>query len=287
MNRNKFNYVSVCGYEKVFIEIEKTDAQQTRDVEITPFVRVLLDRLIASRPEWIFVYSGYTSRAGKIELDRFGVYLKGEHIGSVGRTSRHRSGQRYDTYYADSRHIEVNRGHKETKNLDGILKVIYTTFKPRTIEERLDEARGSLVAEIRREYSRADWGWQRDSGGIMNELEKYLADNWTDVIDHLRGLGVEDKHIPFDAVETISARHTAHDMRSYSEEKKGYIVIQYEGGYCIEEVKTGENSITNIVPEGIRANLGFLKMQSDGTILKDIGYKKDENTYYVLPDKEI
>jgi hypothetical protein len=114
--------------------------------------------------------------------------------------------------------------------------------------------------------------------GWMNGALGSMVDNW-ETIAPLVGVPPEHTEALGDVLADRELMQSVHDawMR-----RSGFAVSISPDTYYIRTLATGKYTATSELSDGMKYQMGMLKLQPAGTYVRDCGYRHGESIFYVM-----
>jgi hypothetical protein len=255
---------------------------------IDKFMGDLILPLAKQFPKWEF--RGCRLRATntggvdeKFHPHRWMVHCGDEELGEIGRdfygsklcytVSNHRIQDKRERGYAD-----------KTTKLDKAKKLILKNFRPKDLKELMHAAKRTVRSSVGTSLYCAEGEWNTQYHRLCGFLSDHIMadlDAYTEIaIKH--GFGRDEK-----LKSTYEEYHIKRSIGQCEKEKKGAVVLIHGNTYAVEsddgQFYTYENAT---LPDLLKRRVGMLKLIENGQTLVNVGYRENENHYYVSLEED-
>jgi PHD/YefM family antitoxin component YafN of YafNO toxin-antitoxin module len=273
----------------VFIRVGSTDIDE---VEMTAFWEPVIVWLADKFPKWKFVGNYLTQTEASRMKDReewkwyprrWTVYLDGEELGTIGMDyyghkkcyaiSNDRIGNKRERGWAD-----------KTTKIEQAKKIIMKNFRPKDLKELTTEC----VNTVRRNVTSNVYASASTYSRLLQRLAQYLAADLESNLDTYmqiaRRAGYTEEQEFKEAIETSKIHRS---MDKCTQENKGAVVLIHGDTYAVQtddgQFCTYENAT---LPDLLKRRVGMLKLVENGETLINVGYRENENRYYVSLEED-
>ena len=234
-------------------------------------------KLVVENPTWEFKIEGSRNLStvdNVMNVGGFTVLKDGEQIGNIGRTYRYaRSGASEYVFCIESNAIkkERERGYAyETKDAKKALSAIKKTFIPKTLNDRIADARELAKKAVNQQASRK----YRKHASLLDDLLPMIK------VFALKEQGQEFAHylsrhsksnMLEDLNEAQSEMMTTAAIQAEFVNDNTSLVLLANGKYV---VKTGDDVQVyddNTFPQAMRSKLGMLKLVEPEQMIEGVG----------------
>lgn len=277
----------------IFLRLGGTDVSQ---VEMTAFWEPVIVWLADKFPKWRFVGAYLTqteaSRKAGDKADwkwyprRWAVYLDGEELGCIGQD--YYGHKRCYTISNDRICEKRERGHaSKTTKIEKAKKIIMKNFRPKDLKELIREG----YREMRGEINSQAYASSHDAHRKYTRLCAFLMDDILENTDTYVQLAVRRGYQGDEAKdlqESYAVSKVHGSISKCVEENKGAAVLIHGDTYAVQTNGEDQLSIyeSATLPDSLKRKLGLLKLLDKGNFLIDVGYRGDDNLFYVnMEDK--
>jgi hypothetical protein len=250
-----------------------------RGLSVEFLLQNILDKFAKAHPDWQ-IYGRYSTHR-EPPVETFAVYKGDEKLGELSTSNMGRK------FYVTSPAIRdgLERGSgRETKSYDKAWQLLQT-IQPETLETKLINATAEMQSSMNRFYSRTTEEHDRNMRYMIQHLSEYINTNWetlcqiaiTNGMPEGTGLKIKDKREALDTIKVMVADNY----------KNGVSVVLHGDVYVVSNppqnvCKSVVYSNGDRLPDNIRRNIGLLKLTSDETFVRDVGYRYDSTKFFVL-----
>jgi hypothetical protein len=233
-------------------------------------------------PRWKFVGSDTWEYPDYFAITRFTVWENREKIGTISST-QNRTCNKYVINNERIKKLLKRGGAMETGDLKKALKLMAKSFGGRTNAEKLAAADGRLSGYLHG----GNIARQSAYGGAMQQVYRHLDDyvlaNFEGVSAAAIAAGAKPANVSnipglwedYDTTKQIAEAYSAH---------KGAFVLLSGRDYLVRE--GGDQSplvlSSDQLPSDLKGKLGLLKLLEDNHFLKNVGYRLDATTFFVM-----
>lgn len=273
----KYEYVEI-GAPNVLWAKERNKPQD-KAVDIHSGIRALIYEASKKFPAWKFIAKPTWHYGDTHTLCMFNVYANRERLGSVsyGRDARGSS-----AFIVSSERIPNRKNRITTKDGKKALTLVRKYFKPETVKEKVRAALNDIDTRTTVDFSVARDGYIRARGSMVTTVESFILANKAQVIEFMRDRG--DDSTLFD--NYINQRHKL-DVIERTKKKVnnsgGAAVIRDKDKYIVADSEyTFVTLPDSSLPAHMRQALGMLKLVDNGEFLDNVGYRFNENLFYIF-----
>ena len=289
MSENKHQFLS--EYPNVVLMLSDqlvNDKSIMGKLHMDKFMGDLILPLAKQFPKWEF--QGRHLRATNTGLvdekyypHRWAIFCDDEELGDIGRDyyghkpcytiSNHRISGKRERGYAD-----------KTTKLDKAKKLILKNFKPKDLKELIDEAKRTVRSSVGTSLYCAESEWQKHYQKLCRFLSDHIMADLDEYIQTASEYGFEGNNKLKDAYEDY---HIKRSIGQCEQQKKGAVVLIHGNTYAVEsddgQFYTYENAT---LPDLLKRRVGMLKLVENGQTLINVGYRENENHYYVSLEED-
>lgn len=279
----------VLGLPNLVCAIDKSRADYVdAPVEIYKSLDEFMKEAAVKYPRWKFIgfrpwIKTRMNGAHVLEVSRFRVYEGRELVGEIGCGQSSR-GKDYIVLTNDRIEGMRERGTSmKTGNKEKALKLLGKHFGVKTPaelwHEGYDVCSQIAYATDRETKHRFDVNYS----SLVGYLIPYFMEHW----DEIRAIAEKRKADPqmLDAIPDLyDKRLIAHEVRTCLENKKGVVVVTHGTSYVVKDGDTESlmSYDTDTLPEWIKRGVGLLKLVENRNVLKDVGLRADDDTFFVI-----
>jgi hypothetical protein len=261
---------------RIEIDTKLPDANFGATEEMTPY----LIALATKKPNWKFIgVQGWhrdTIEGSRIyEAYKFNVW---EGKSKLGKIYTDRGRARKTTYYAENNRITQKRDRGSamfTTNVSKAVKNVCKEFYPATTTEIMASARSKSQGVMQDIYGDKVRGVDNRMQRILKGLESYVLDNWETISV------IAAKNCPKDVSElplALEEKYIAVDVKDAFDNSRGTLVSLHGSEY----VTAHGTYTTDTLPVHIKQGLGMLKLVDAGQCIRDVGFRVDADTFFVI-----
>ena len=272
--------VAILEMPNIVVRIEIDTMLPDDNIGATEAMTPYLIALATKKPNWKFVgVQGWHiphDEGGKTyEAYKFNVWEGKSKLGKIytdrGRTKK-------TTYYAENSRITRKRERGSamfTTNMAKAVKNVCKEFYPDTNIERMDEAISKAQGMMQDIYGDKTRGLSNRITMVLRGLESYVLDNWeTMSVIAAKNFPKEVSELPLAREEKIIADEVYTAFRNLV----GTLVVIHGSDY----VTAHGTYTTDTLPVHIKQGVGMLKLVEAGQCVRDVGFKVDADTFYVM-----
>lgn len=241
-------------------------------------------------PMWKFVgISSWRRDVGGIlsamEAYRFYVYEDREQIGVLSTEHSRAHGRMYCIGNDRIANARERGSSARTKDLDKALKIMAKQFGARTIFERvttaMEECSQNLYAIRRTKYIEFNGAYT----SLTTKLTRHLMDNWDLTLEMAKTNGVDPK-----ILETLPTKYEdytiAEGVQECFDQGKGAVVTIHGNDYAVKEGDRVTIYGTDDLPDWLKRGVGMLKLVDKHALISGIGFKINEQSFFVMKGTE-
>ena len=233
-------------------------------------------------PRWKFVGSDSWEYPDYLDITRFTVYENREKIGTIS-TTQFRQGAKYVIGNERIKNIRKRGGTAETGDLKKALKLMAKSFGGKTNIEKLNEANAKLSGQLHGGNQSKYVAYAGVMHALKRDLDDYILANLEEVSAAAIAAGAKPS-----AINSIPQMKEDYDTTlpiatAYST-YKGSLVLLSGGDYLVRE---GEDESPLVLsseqlPSDLKGKIGLLKLLEDNHFMKDVGYRLDATTFFIV-----
>lgn len=271
---------------------EIRDKDMYKDVRMTIHVHVksFMEAAATKFPAWTFVgVRGYISQGDvEVRYRSFVVFDGRERLGTIEYTMNSK-GEILICLSNDRIERSRERGRvMKTKDHKKALKVMQSSFNPKTLAEQMAEmtentSRGLYSGRSENRYKFVDTYnkfCEHLAGHIFKYWPRYEAIAKANGLTDLKFANLPNAYQDYKITEDIWASAT---------NKKGVFVINRGADYVVLDQGKESCGMADIqimsgegMPDWMRLGLGMLKLVEPKQFVRDIGYKLEDNSYFLI-----
>jgi len=275
----KYEYVEV-GAPNVLWAKERDKSQMwPKTVDIHPRLRALIYEASKKFPAWKFVVKTKWHCGDVGTLCAFDVYANRERLGGVSFGGDRRGDPAFTVSGA---RIPNRKNRITTKDEKKALTVVRKYFKPETVKERVRAVLNDIDTRTTVSLSVASDNYTKARKSILGAVESFILANEAQVRDFMQNRGddptvldnyINQKH-KLDVIERAKKKVNSSGGATVIRDKDKYIVADSEDAFF--------TAPDNTLPAYMRQALGMLKLIDNGEFLDNVGYRYDENLFYIF-----
>jgi len=233
-------------------------------------------------PRWKFVGSDTWEYPDYLDVTRFTVYENREKIGIIS-TSQTRQGTKYVISNERINRILKRGGAMETGDLKKALKLMAKSFGGKTNVEKLAAAEGRLSGYLHGGNSAKQAAYSGAMQQVYRHLDDYVLANFEGVSAAAISAGAKHanvSNIPGLWEEYVATKQIA---EAYSTHKGAFVLLSGRD-YLVRDGKDRSPLVLSSgqLPSDLKGKLGLLKLLEDNHFLKDVGYRLDATTFFIV-----
>ena len=238
-------------------------------------------------PRWKFIGAPSMGYDDRMEVAKLNVYEGREKIGTIN-TTQTRQGVKY---VIGNERIAKGRkrgNHAETGDIKKALKLMAKSFGGKTTTEKLNEANAKLSGQLHSGNSAAQAQYNCAMHALKRDLDDYILANLEEVSAAAIAAGANPNQ-----VNEIPSLKEAYDTtlrvtKAYSTlPHKGAFVLLNGRDYLVRDGKDQSPLVLSSeqLPSDLKGKLGLLKLLEDNHFMKDVGYRLDATTFFVMQEE--
>lgn len=273
----------------------RNESPSDADIQIRAFMQPFVLEAAKLWPMWTFVGKRFvwTSQRAVIsgisrdryEYSQFAIYDNREHIGTIDCDANNDNSLVY-TIHNDRIQNKRERGTaSKTKDLKKALKILRKEFGAKRLDERVEEAWSNCDSRLDNLFHTKSRDFDRVYAHVVNCLEEYMMTNWETIKPIALTNGADQK-----AVDSITPAYEDYmvvkRISTAFGDKKGVVVVIHGNDYTIKSKDGIEVCGTDKLPEWIKRGVGMLKLIEQNHVVGGIGFKIEENAFFVMEGSE-
>lgn len=283
LNRENFDLVPAEGMPvNVVVGVYKDWQQRHPDtkptLELHPAVRNIIRDYASVKHSWTF--EGLFGYYNPSLLTEFKVFSGDEYVGTIDYNVRK------SKYEISSPKIEKSmdrKKYRETGKVDLALKLI-DSFSTKSLADSLNEAKSRIQEGIRRVARNATTTYREAVESSHGVLLEFALNHWQEVVDSVGNDATLLTRLE-KLKEAIHERGVTQEMYA----SRGVCVYIKGDVYAVEKLDEEAGIERHVVysnseslPSGIRRAIGLLKLVEENSVLDGVGYKYEDNKFFVL-----
>ena len=272
--------VEIGGHKNVIAKVYNASNIKDSQIAVGSFWEPVICWLAERFPKWDFVGESLRGSDDVYVPCRWQVYADNEHLGTLSRDY-----YGHKPCYA----IENNRIRRQrergfackTTNVEKAQKLVLKNFRPKDLQELMQEARARVDNNVIHAGHTAQVDWRRPYVEMMEFLSDYMMNKFDELSKEAVNLGMSPAKIPKikDAWEMLVIKQGVSECHK---QKAGAVVLIHGSTYVVGSDKgqtfTCESAT---LPVSVKRKVGMLKLLEDDNYLLDVGYRQNGNTFYI------
>lgn len=178
----------------------------------------------------------------------------------------------------------ARRSFRKTTKLTVAKKIFISYFYGVTLLERMQKVRTS----VREKLYENKWTTDSQHNSIMSDLQRFVEKQFdvqdSMLIHYLENAGQKELSTRYAA--TKEDKEVANSLKKNMDNDKGLFVLVEGDTYCTWEQKESTPRRINRVdlPPDMRTALGLLKVADQGTVVDGVGYKINDNAFFIMKE---
>lgn len=236
-------------------------------------------------PEWTIVGedSYFSSDSNKYVVKRVRIYDGSDQIGHVCIDTWRES--KFEIRNPRINRAMERRNYKSTKDPKKALKIIESFFSPKTLDERVEEARNAVGSAVQTK----SWTMRREFNAIWERLTPalttYISLNLNTIRPALEAYGAGPATLD-ELIPKVEERKSIHSLENARTKNAGTTVLLHGDRYIVlrdNDRSNVEMLAASQLTEDMRTKLGVLKVVADDDVIESIGMRINSTTFYLLP----
>ena len=282
LNDIDFDYIDL-GLPNLVWAKEKSKTYDKR-MQISARLAPLAFEAAKKFPRWKFVGSDYWQYPDYFDITRFTVYENREKIGVID-TNQFGQGIKYVIGNERIKKARKRGGATETGDLKKALKIMAKSFGGKTTTEKLNEASAKLSGQLHSGNAAAQAQYNYAMHSLKRDLDDYILANLEEVSAAAIAAGAKPS-----AINSIPQMkedyYTTHQIAKAYSTYKGLFILINGSDYLVQdgEEPSALTLSSDQLPGNIKGKLGMLKLIEDNHFMKDVGYRLNATTFFVLKE---
>jgi len=233
-------------------------------------------------PKWVFSGVPQRSYDDRIEISKLGVYENREKIGTLSICN--------SKYVIDNDRINTARKRgdgAQTGSIKKALALMAKSFGGKTIEEKSREAYDKLAGALGSSHSLKQMDYNNAVSALLRHLTVYALENFEVTAAAAIAAGGNAGQIN-GIPETRDDRDTVSTIHNALHGKRGRFVMIDGSDYVVSKSLDFEPELysSDTLPAPIKLGIGMLKLLEDNHFMKDVGFRLNATTFYVLAEPD-
>jgi len=235
-------------------------------------------------PKWVFMGTPQWGYDDRMEVAKLNVYENREKIGTLSINTTQIGAK----YVIESDRIKQARKYgdaMQTGDIKKALALMAKSFGSKIIEENSQAAYDKLAGAIRYAHTAKQMDYNNAVSALLLHLKVYALENFEVTSAAAIAAGGNAKQIN-DIPETKDDRDTVATVYNGLHNKHGRFVMLDGSDYIITKSLDFKPEIysTDTLPAQIKLSIGLLKLIEDNNFMRDVGYRLNATTFYVLAE---
>ena len=280
LNDIDFDYIDL-GLPNLLWAKEKAKTYDKR-MQISAKLAPLAFEAAKKFPRWKFVGSDNWEYPDYFDITRFTVYENREKIGTVG-TSQTRSGTKYVIGNERIKKLLKRGGAKETGDLKKALKLMAKSFGGRTNAAKLDAANVRLSGYLLGGNTTKQTAYGGAMQQVYRHLDDYVLANFKEVSAAAIAAGAKPNQVSNIPQMKEDYDTTTQITKTYLDHKGAFVLLNGRD-YLVRDGKDQSPLVLSSeqLPSDLKGKLGMLKLLEDNHFMKDVGYRLNATTFFVM-----
>ena len=237
-------------------------------------------------PKWVFSGVPQHSYDDRMEVSKLGVYENRERIGTLSINTT-QTGVKY-VIENDRINTARKRGDgAQTGSIEKALALMAKSFGSKTIEEKSREAYDKLAGALGSSHSTKQMDYNNAVSALLRYLPVYALENFEVTSAAAIAAGGNAGQIS-GIPETREDRDTVSTIHNALHGKRGRFVMIDGNDYVVSKSLDFEPELysSGNLPAPIKLGIGMLKLLEDNHFMKDVGFRLNATTFYVLAEPD-
>ena len=237
-------------------------------------------------PKWVFRGAPQWGYDDKMEVPKLSVYENREKIGTLSINTT----QTGTKYVIENDRIKSTRKRGDavqTGDIKKALALMAKTFGAKTIEEKSRAAYDKLAGALGSSHSSKTMDYNNAVSALLRHLTVYALENFEVTAAAAIAAGGNAKQIS-GIPETRDDRDTVSTIHNALHGKRGRFVMIDGSDYVVSKSLDFEPELysSDTLPAPIKLGIGMLKLLEDNHFMKDVGFRLNATTFYVLAEPD-
>ena len=237
-------------------------------------------------PKWVFRGAPQWGYDDKMEVPKLSVYENREKIGTLSINTT----QTGTKYVIENDRIKSTRKRGDavqTGDIKKALALMAKTFGAKTIEEKSRAAYDKLAGALGSSHSSKTMDYNNAVSALLRHLTVYALENFEVTAAAAIAAGGNAKQIS-GIPETRDDRDTVSTIHNALHGKRGRFVMIDGNDYVVSKSLDFEPELysSGNLPAPIKLGIGMLKLLEDNHFMKDVGFRLNATTFYVLAEPD-
>ena len=233
-------------------------------------------------PRWKFVGSDYWQYPDYFDITRFTVYENREKIGVID-TNQTRQGIKYVIGNERIKKARKRGGATETGDLKKALKIMAKSFGGRTNAEKLATASAKLSEQLNGGNQSRKTAYGEAMDFLKHSLDDYILANFEEVSAAAIAAGAKPTEVSSIPQMKEDYDTTLRVTKAYLTYKGAFVLLNGRD-YLVRDGKDQSPLVlsSDQLPSDLKGKLGLLKLLEDNHFMKDVGYRLNATTFFVM-----
>jgi hypothetical protein len=237
-------------------------------------------------PKWVFMGTPQWGYDDRMEVPKLNVYENREKIGTLSINTT-RTGAKYVIESDRIKQARKRGDGAQTGDIKKALALMTKHFGSKTIEEKSREAYDKLAGALGSSHNTKSGEYNHVISALLRNLEVYALANFEATSAAAIAAGAKAdviNKIP----EHKDDRDTVSTIHSALHGKRGRFVMIDGSDYVVSKSLDFEPELysTDTLPAPIKLGIGMLKLLEDNHFMKDVGFRLNATTFYVLAEPD-
>lgn len=256
------------------------ETQSATIQKVHPFLAPLLTQLSKKRPRWTFV--SHSVQFG--EAYNFKIIEDGEELGSVWVETHWRTSERKFAFDNPRLRAKRERGrHTETKDIKKAAKLIIENMYATTPSEFVAKARNTAAGAFQNHL----YGFHRRHSGVVLRINETLHRFAADCPDVIKEYDPASANAVDEFIAARADAGMANTLHGIHVNGDTTLLTQRGDKFYVEKTSNpgvfAAHSLDEL-DDYYRQVVGALKLAPNHTLIPDLGFRVDENTFIAFPE---
>lgn len=271
------------------VKAERKKAADPVKVGIHEFMKPFVFEAAKLFPMWEFIGKRGTwkhigNQDEAVAFWCFAIYENRELLGTIDYDNT-RNGY---VYCLSNERIENKRERgraARTKDLKKALKILGKEFGAKKIGERLEEAHQKCNNALSNLFYEKSKRFSSAYSYVANMIESHIMSNWDTYREVLLSNNADPKIV--DNIMSLNEeRNVSINLSKAFNTNAGVVVVTHGNDYAVRDDDETRIYGTDNLPDWIKRGVGMLKLIDKGNLISNIGYKEDDQIFFVLKGTE-
>lgn len=293
MQYDRVNYTEITLLLPNIKVVWPVNREKEDEFDIAPQIKPFIMEAAMKYPEWTFYTKQFASMSpvdkSYRHFTQFEIYLGNECLGDLSYSSNCKNEV---VYVLENKRIndirERGRGAK-TKDLNKAIKLLSKFYGAMTTFELIKDRMTKTTHELQSIHYRIEREFNNDFHELKPIFMKYLMENWEQSREVAAKGGAKERLL--ESLPVAYAEFSVVDkILGAWKNEKGYIVLLQGNDYVVYDYANKTNpeiKDSSGLPEWMRRGIGLLKLVEPENCLKNVGYKIDNMSFFLLPPEDL